>query len=381
MGGGLATRVGDWMDLVALNWTVLAMTGSPVALAVINACRLLPAFVLSVPAGVLADRYDRRMLLAGLQSAGMALTFLLAFLLAQGAAFWVLAVVVVVRSSLMTMEPVVRNALLPNIVEPAALSSAIATNSAMLNLSRLVGPAVAGGLLAIWPGWGVFVLSGVLTGLGVLALRGLPAGDRLTSGERPRAAIGEAIAYIRARPMVRSLLILAMVPMVFGFPYTTMMPLFARDLLGLGPEGFGLLLAVSAVGGLVGATWLTIRRELSNVGRWLIGALLAFGVSLVLFIVSGHLLLAGAAIFAVGLASQIYRTMSRLALQYEVPDALRGRVMSIALMDRGLIPLGAMGAGVLAEVAGAWWAGVAMGIGCVAVTLLVAWTRPGLWRD
>jgi MFS family permease len=197
---------------------------------------------------------------------------------------------------------------------------------------------------------------------------------------REKTSFKEASDYVKSKPAVQSLLILAIVPMVFGFPYTTMMPLFARDLLNLGPQGFGLLLSISSIGALVGGTWLSLGKEIKGAGKWLICSIMGFGLSLLFFIAAQNFLQAGLAMFLVGLTSQTYRTMSRITLQMHVPDQLRGRVLSIALMDRGFIPLGAILLGAIATWAGTSWAGIVMGVGCIAITSIILTMRRQIWN-
>ncbi len=382
MSGSLVTRVGDWMDLVALNWAVLQLTNSPLMLGVVNACRLLPTFLLSVPAGLLADRYDRRKLLIYIQIAMMFLTFFLGYLVDSGPAlFWVFILIVTLRSMLAAMDSPIRNALLPNLVPPNAMSSAIAINTLVINLSRIIGPAIAGMLLAVTDIANLFYINawgtlGVLISLLMIRSHAVPKFKK----NREKTNFKEASDYVKSQPAVQSLLILAIVPMVFGFPYTTMMPLFARDLLNLGPEGFGLLLSISSIGALVGGTWLSLGKEIKGAGKWLICSIMGFGLSLLLFIASQNFLQAGIAMFLVGLTSQTYRTMSRITLQVHVPDQLRGRVLSIALMDRGFIPLGAILLGAIATWAGTSWAGIVMGVGCIAITSIVLTMRRQIWN-
>ncbi len=369
------------MTLVALNWAVLESTGSALYLGLINACRLIPAFVLSVPAGVLADRIDRRKLLMLLQAGTMLLTFCVGYLLAAASPFWLLAVAVTLRSILMAMVAPVRNSLIPDLVPEGQVASAVAVDSAVRNLSRILGPAIAGALLAVTEAADVFWIGGcsiVAVLLSLLVVR--PRSSRDAASSNMRADIREAAVYVRNDRVVRSLLVLAVAPMVFAFPYTAMMPLFAEDLLRLGPEGLGILLSAAAAGALVGSAWLSLGRETGGAGRWLVCSTLSLGLFFLLFISTQTLTAASITVFLVGLASSTYRTTSRVALQTRVPDRLRGRIMSIALMDRGLMPLGAILIGAVAQWAGALWAGVVMGGGCVVVTLAVLAARREIWH-
>ncbi|MGG0178442.1 MFS transporter [Gottfriedia acidiceleris] len=377
MAGSLISRVGDWMDLVALNWAVLQFTNSPIHLGIMNACRLVPTFLLSVPAGIMADRFDRRKLLIWLQVGMMLLTFVIGFLVAKGPSFWLFALIVTMRSMLAAMDPPIRNALIPNLVPESSMASALAVNTMIINLSRIIGPAIAGILLGITNianlfyinAWGTFA---VLISLAIIradyqSIKNKDNNEKIT--------IKEAVDFVRKKPSVQSLLILAIVPMVFGFPYTTMTPLFAKELLHLGPEGFGVLLSISSIGAIIGTSWLSIGKEIIETGKWLIYSIIGFGLSLLLFIGTNNYLIAGLAMFLVGLTSQTYRTLSRITLQKQVPDHLRGRIMSIALMDRGFIPLGALLIGAIASSLGILWAGSVMGLGCILTTLMIVLKR------
>ncbi|MBO9540141.1 MFS transporter [bacterium] len=380
MAGSLVGRIGDWLDLVALNWATLQLTDSALHLALINVCRLAPVFALSVPAGVLADRYDRRRLLMLIQVLSAALTVLLGLMIHQHAAFWAFALVVTVRACLSAMDAPVRNALLPNLAPSDRQAQAVALNAAQMNLARVIGPAIAGAVLAVAPALWLFALNAASSLVALASLAFVPATPQTARTTKSKGAMAEALAFVRAQPTVQSLLILAIAPMVFGFPYTAMLPLFVRDLTGLGPTAFGGLLTVSAVGSLVGSGRLAFLRDQQAAGKWLIVSLLGFGLSLGLFMVSKGWVPAAIAMFLVGLTSQTYRTTSRIALQAAIPDALRGRILSIALMDRGFIPLGTLLVGAIATQFGTGWAGATMALGSLAVTGGLVVLRPEIWR-
>ncbi|MDQ3637888.1 MAG: MFS transporter [Actinomycetota bacterium] len=378
--GTLVSQTGEWMTWVALNWAVLEFTGSALYLGLINACRMVPAFLLSVPAGVLADRGDRRKLLILLQAGIMPSTLCVGYLLAAESPFWLLAAVVTLRSVLVAVVIPVRNSLIPNLVPESQIASAVAVDTAVRNLARILGPGIAGTLLAVMEVADVFWISaGSIVAVLVSLFVVRPESNREAVSTNIKTDVQEAAAYVKNSPSVQSLLILAVVPMVFGFPYTAMMPLFAEDLLQLGPEGLGVLLSVAAAGALVGSAWLSMGGETEGAGKWLVCSTIGFGLFLLLFMFAETLVTAAIMMFLVGLASATYRTMSRVTLQTRVPDRLRGRILSIALMDRGFMPLGAIMIGAVATWAGALWAGVVMGGGCIAVTLVVLAARRQIW--
>lgn len=378
--GNLVSQTGEWMTWVALNWAVLEFTGSALYLGVINACRLVPAFLLSFPAGVIADRSDRRKLLIALHAGTMLTTLGVGYLLAAGSGFWILAAVVTLRSVFMAAVVPVRNSLIPNLVPESRVASAVAVDTTARNLARIAGPATAGFLLAVTEVANVFWIGASSTVVVLLSLLIVhPQSDRDAVSGDVKADIREAAVYVKDSPSVQSLLILAVAPLLFAFPYTAMMPLFANDLLRLGPEGLGVLLSVAAAGALAGSAWLSFGGETKGAGKWLVCSIIALGVFLLLFMFTETLVTASVIIFLVGLASSIYRTTSRVAIQTQAPDRLRGRLLSIALMDRGLMPLGAIMVGAVAEWTNTLWAGVFMGGGCVAVTLAVLAARRQIW--
>ncbi len=375
MAGSLVSRAGDWMDMVALNWAILQHSNSPLALALINACRVAPVFLMSLPAGVLADRHDRRTLLLVVQAGVMVLTLAIGLMVMGHGPVWGFALVVIARSALAAMDAPVREALIPTLVAPEQMARATAINQAHFHLARAIGPLLAGVLLAVAPMETAFWISAA-TSLAVLAaLLPLKAPAPLPHPTEAPGGVREVAHFVREQPAVQALLLLAIAPMVFGFPYTSMMALFARDLFHLGPTGLGGLMAASALGAFVGSAGVGYVSDRSYRLSGLAWSVAAFGLALMLFACARSWNAAALALVLVGFAGHRYRTQCRIALHLEVPDALRGRVMGLALMDRGFIPLGALLVGAIAQWAGTWWAAMAMGLGCVATALVVLGTR------
>jgi MFS transporter, DHA1 family, staphyloferrin A biosynthesis exporter len=379
--GHFVSSVGEWLDLVALNWLILQKTESALVLGGINACRLLPVFVMSFPAGLLSDHLNRRNLLRRLQAGVLLSTLLLAFLWTWESSFWLIGAVVAFRSLLQAMDPPIRHSLVSDLVAREQLSSAVSLQTAVSNLSRILGPALAGFLLTVMASETLFWMNALFIGCEWLVLSMLSVKDVPTPGQNSMQEGGfqEVASYLVGHKTILSLLWLAVMPMLFGFPYTSMLPLFTKFLFGLGSGGFGMLLSISAVGAIIGSGWLAIREQ-SKKGRWLIGSLIGFGLSLLVFMLAKEFITAMIAMFFAGLCGQTYRTLSRITIQLEVPDALRGRVMSIALMDRGFISLGAMLIGFVASVWGVYGAGFLMGGGCIFAAILVLIVRREVWH-
>ncbi|OQP05679.1 hypothetical protein B1690_12545 [Geobacillus sp. 46C-IIa] len=379
-GGTLPARIGEWADFIVLNWAVLQLSRSPLDLGVLNVCRLLPIFLFSWLGGVLADRLPRRQVLAASLLGMAGFTLVIAWLLCEPSLLIWLFAAVFVRSVFMAIETAVRNAYIADLVPGAALSSAISLHTAALHIGKMFGPAAAGWWLASMDGVPLLVVYSAMLIIAALAVSSLEDGRPRRPAVRPAEGDkGEAIRYIRDTPLIRALLALSVIPMTFGFAYSAITPLLVDALAKGDAEDFALLLSVSSAGALLGTTWLSFR-PVKAVGKWLIVSLLAFSLSLLLWIVSfEHQLLCLAAMALAGLTGQLYRTLCRLAVQLTVPDQLRGRIMSIALMDRGFIPLGTLLLTAIAEYAGAKTAGYAMGWLCL-LCVLAFWRRKELWN-
>lgn len=377
-------RTSDWMDLTLLNWLVYEWTQSPMALGILNACRLLPILFFSLQAGVLADRYERKKVL-GWSYTGMLLgTILLAYLVfAEYAVIWIY-VAVFIRSLFMTIEVPVRNAFLSSLVDSKRLPGAISLQTMIINLARMIGPALAGVLLLkVSPAMlFLFIAAGTAVILFTLPQLHVKSEEKVVEqpNKRNKEELKETFQYIKENHLIVSILLIAIAPMIFGFPYTTMLPLFAEDLMGMGPDGFGLLLSVSSVGAIL-ATLVLSMKQPKHQGKVLVLSALGFGLFLGFFILfNGNYFVSLLLMLSVGFTSQLYRTTSRITLQMQVAHALRGRVLGIALMDRAYIPLGALLIGAIAAHYGALAAGLFMGFGCFFTTLLIVWKRPDLWH-
>lgn len=382
--GSFLTRSADWMDMTILNWVVYQMTSSPLMLALLNACRLLPVFAFSLPAGMIADRFDRKKVLV-LNYFGVFLTtFIIAYIIQKQLPIFLLLGIITVRSFLMTIEVPVRHAFLSDLVSKQMLASAISIQTTTLNLARMIGPSLAGVLLVHFPP-GIIMYAVALGALFVmvslLLIEPVEKNDELQVNRKEKQRLNKTWQYIRNDQKVLSLLLIAIAPMIFGFPYTTMLPLFSAELLQMGPEGFGLLLSVSSLGAIVATVLLSLGRPL-YAGRVLILSAIGFGVLLCFFILfSQFYILVLLVMFLIGFSSQYYRTLSRVILQLNVKEAYRGRVLSIALMDRGYIPLGALLIGWVASSFGAHTAGLVMGLSCSLATIVIALCRKDLWNS
>ncbi|MGW7537021.1 MFS transporter [Amycolatopsis sp. NPDC054798] len=373
LAGTLASRIGDTADLVALNWYVLEQTGSATDLATVNVLRLAPILLFSAPAGCLADRFDKRRLLACLRTALFVSTLCLAWIVTAGGPLWLLCAAVFLRASAGSAELVLRQTLLPLLRGPRPLTAAVAMHSACLNTAMILGPAAGALALATGSVPAAFWFNAFCTLVALCCLTVLP--DQPPSPPQPETERRSVWCLLRENPAMRRQIALAMGPMLFAFPYTAMMPLLSKDLFDGGGSTAALLLTCGAAGALAASATMS-RHPPSNPARLAVLGAVLLGVALLALLVpSGFTgkaaaVGAGATMVVVGLVGQCYRTANRAAMQAAAPGELLGRVMGIASTDRAMIPVGTAVLGPFAELAGTRAMVAFMGVGCVVTTLL-----------
>jgi MFS transporter, DHA1 family, staphyloferrin A biosynthesis exporter len=345
--GSLVSSSGDWMDQVALNWLVYQLTGSAVALGVLNLCRLAPILVFTLIGGVVADRFERRRLMFSTQAVSMLLALALAVLVSTGLVqFWQVLIIAAGRGVMLSFNYPARQSLISELVPPQDLMNAIALNSATLNLARVLGPAIGGVLIASVGVAGAFYVNSasfvaVLWGLALMRFGPPPERTHHSMLAELRGGVG----YLRGQPALRTLIILALVPMVFGMPYMTLLTVFASDVLRVGATGLGLLTACASIGAVAGALSVAAVQEAPRRGRVMLIGLVAFGLALVGFALSSWLWVSVVMLMAVGVSQQIYLATNNTLIQVYSAAEYRGRVLSMMFLNRSLVPLGTLLAG------------------------------------
>jgi MFS family permease len=380
--GTMISQSGDWMDQIALNWLVYDLTGSALALALLNLCRLVPITLFTLVGGVVADRVERRSLLFITQSVAMVLALALAVVVSTGyVEFWMVLVVGVGRGVMMSFNQPARQSLISDLVPRELLTNAIALNSATMNLTRVIGPMIGGILIVTVGVAGAFYVNGLSF---VAVLYGLTQMRFPPRQARPRKSMAAdlvgGIRYLKGNPPLRTLVILALAPMILGMPYMTMLTVFARDVLAVGGDGLGLLTACAGGGAVVGAIFVASRAREAGSGRrqqMLVG-LAIFGLMLALFAMSPRLWLSSLLLLGVGFGHQMFMALNNSIVQEEVDPEFRGRVVSTLFMNRGLVPLGTMLAGVGTDLIGAPATMGMMGIALCLMAVLARLVGPGL---
>ena len=371
----LGSLTGTWIQRIGQDWLVLQLSGdSGVALGLITALQFGPSLLLSMYGGVLADRYDKRRLLIVTQALMGVLALVLGILVATDAiALWHVFVLAGGLGAVSAVDAPVRQAFVSEMVGPGLLANAVSLNSTIFNGARLVGPAVAGLLIAAASGdtAPAFFVNAASFAFTIAALAGMRAGELRPSPPvaRARGQLREGLAYTWAHPDLVLAMALAFVVGTFGFNYQVTIALMARERFDLGAEAFGLLSTFFAVGSLTGAL-LSTRRSARPRQRFLVISAVVFGL---LTVVAG--LMPGYASFAVmlvptGAAALVFSVANNSFVQLGVDPQMRGRVMALYFMCfLGGTPVGAPLIGLISEHLGAPWGLILGGAVCVVAGL------------
>lgn len=355
--GQLVSLSGTWMQSVAQSWLVYKLTGSPVLLGLVGFSGQIPVFLIAPFGGAVADKYDRRRILIFTQTTAMILAFVLAALaLTDLIQVWHIFVISALLGIANAFDIPTRQAFVTDMVGKEDLINAIALNSSMFNGARIVGPAIAGLLVAgVGEGWAfagnaasyIAVIAGLL-------LMTIKCEKRPKVGGSAIANIIEGFSFVARTAPVRALLLLLGFVSLIGAPYAVLMPIFADQILSGGASGLGILMGASGVGALAGAISLALRKSIKGLGLWVALSSAGFGVSLILFSLSSAFWLSALLLVPVGFCMMIQMASSNTLVQSMVPDNLRGRVMAVySMMFMGMAPFGALLAGSLAERLGA----------------------------
>jgi MFS family permease len=377
-GGQLISLVGTWMQYVAESWLVYRLTHSSVLLGVIGFAGQIPVFLLSPAAGIVADRFRRQWVVICTQTSAMLLAFTLAALTLTGAVrIWHIFALAATLGVVNAFDIPARQSFIVEMVGKQDLMNAIALNSSMFNASRVVGPAIAGLLVAgVGEGW-CFFLNGasyiaVIAGLLLMNVPRRAAEQRVGS---PMAHIVEGFRFVAHNLPMYALLMQLAVVSLSGMSYTVLMPIFADRILHGGAEALGVLMGALGVGALSAALVLASRQTLKGLNRWAAIATFTFGVGMIAFSFSHNLLLSEALLIPVGFSMMIEMGSSNTLIQSMVPDRLRGRIMAVYSMTLvGMAPLGALIAGAAADRFGAPRTVAAAGVVCMAAAA-VFWTQ------
>jgi MFS family permease len=376
--GQLVSLAGTWMQNVALAWLVIELSGSALAIGALAFWRFVPFTLFGLMAGVVADRFESRRLVMTTQAAAMAISIALAVVtLTDTATLPIVYVLAALGGIALAFDAPGRQSLTFQMVGPRELPNAVALNSGLFNGSRVIGPAIAGLVIAAVGTGLCFVLNAVSFLAVLTALALVREGELRTIEKDPSARVIDglrrAFAYAWADPQLRLILAVVTVVSTVGFNFHVLVPLLAADTLHVGPEGFGFLSATFGLGALVGALAAATFRFAS----WRLFAIGAgsFGVLVLLLAPVQNSYLAGTILFGIGVSFTLFTANANSLIQLAAPDHLRGRLIGIYLFAfLGLAPIGGLFAGWLAELGGT---GLAFGVAGVVslAAIIVAQTR------
>lgn len=381
--GQLISVCGTWMQQIAQSWLVYRLTGSATLLGVVGFASQIPIFALSPIGGVVSDRYSCHRILLLTQSLALFQALLLAALTLTGAIEVPhLILLGAVLGIVNAFDMPARQSLVNQLVVPEDLPNAIALNSSMINAARIVGPGLAG-LLVATLGEGYCFLINALSYLAVLwallAMKLPRRGDQTQIHLSLARSLTAGVRYIARSGPIRALMALLAVTGVFGMPYMTLMPVFARNVHNGGADTLGLMMGSVGLGALTGALFLARRGELRGLGKIIVAATLGFGLGLIVFTASNIFWVSLGILLGVGFCWMILIAACNTVLQALAADEMRGRVMSIfSMMLVGMAPFGSLMAGWLADRVGAPLVVAVGGLFCACAGLWFARHLPRL---
>lgn len=373
--------VGTWMQNIGEGWLILTLTNSPFYVGLTSALSSLGVLLFSLYAGVIADRTDKRRFIILMQVAFMLEAFAVSILVWTGVVqVWQVLLLATLLGIASAFDIPMRQSFVVEMVGKDDLMNAIALNSSLFNGARVIGPAIAGLLIgAVGIAWCYFLngLSYIAVIVGLLMMR-LPPSTKPVQTTSAWLGFREVLTYLRNDRRLRVLMVLTAILSVFGFPYISMMPVFARDVLHRGAEGYGVLLSSIGIGAVIGALAIALySARIRARGRLMLIGGTALGILLMLFAASRSLGLSVALLALAGCAMIVNNSLTNTLLQTSAPDHLRGRIMGFySFVFVGMAPFGAFLFGVVAEHVGVPTT-LAIGGAIVAVAVTVAgWMVP-----
>jgi len=380
--GQIISLIGTWMQTIAEAWLVYRLTGSSVLLGVVGFAGQIPIFILSPLGGLAADRWNRHRIVIGTQAASMILALILAILtLSHLIKTWEIIVLASLLGAVNAFDIPARQSFLIEMVEREDLMNAIALNSSMFNGARVIGPAIAGILVArIGEGWCFFAngVSYIAVIIGLMMMK-LPAYRPVSFGTSPYEHIAEGFRYVKRTTPILALITLIGIVSLVAVPFSVLMPIFADRILHRGAHGLGILMGASGVGALLGALTLASRRGVSGLGRVVGMSAMAFGISLIFFSFSKVFWLSVVLLIPVGYAVMLQMSSSNTLIQAMVPDELRGRAMAMyTMMFMGMAPIGSLLSGIFADRIGAPWTVALGGAGAIVGAIFFLRRLPSL---
>jgi len=360
--GSLGSSFAMNMQIIARGWLVYTLTSSAMDLAWVTLSFMLPTVVFSLLGGVLADRLPKRRIIVLAQILNCVATVILGVIIITGhVTFWDFIWFGFFNGSVLALSMPARQAFVPELIPERLIFTAMALNTTSWNLSRILGPALAGFLIA-WvaagdtsSAYGVGVVYFMIAALYLISavtmmlVKKPGISVQEAKQKSPLTDMADGLRYVFAHPPVLGLILLSILPFLFGMPLNTLLPAFNEDILLGGPEDLGLLMSAMGLGAIAGSLLLAYIGEVRHKAAWLIGSCVGWGAFTSAFGMAETVPLAAFLVGFIGLISAWNMSLNRGLLQMQVEDHMRGRIMSIDMMSHGLMPLGVIPISLIAE--------------------------------
>ncbi len=378
--GAFLSSIGFWIQTVGQGWQVLQLTNSALLLGLVSFAAMLPNVVFSLFGGVVADRFNRRLLLIGTQIVYMSTAALLGiFTTSHIITVWQIILMALINGTFSSVGFPAWQTFIGDLVPTGELKQGIALNSMQFNLSRVIGPAIGGISIGIFGIAGSYYLNAISYLAVIIPLVLMHPDQKVRQGKHQNMWRGlhEGLSYVRQRPLLQIILLLQLAIAFLVFPYVTLLPIFARDLFHIGATGLGVMNAMAGIGAMIGAILLVLlSNRLNRGGRMLIILCTVGGLGSIAFAFTWSLNLALLLLVVLGSCTVMSMTITNTTLQMMAPEEIRGRVLSIWVMIAfGIGPFGNLLAGWVAQSISAPLTLAIGGTLCTSVALLVALTR------
>jgi MFS family permease len=366
-----AASLGQWMQSTALGWLAFDLTDSRSFVGIVTFMAGVPFLLISLPGGVLIDRFDRRRVLVICQALAAGLAVIVATVVIAGLVEpWHLLIAAFCNGSLQAILSPSQQSLVPSLVPRSSLTNAVGLMSAGNNMTRVFGPSLAGAIIGLTGTGQAFLLQAIamIAAMGLILTTKFPVRPATVAGSGLRGVL-DGLNIVRGRGDLRGLFLLAAIPSFCIFPYISFMPVFAKDVLEIGPQGLGLLMASSGAGAVIGGLMVAGGRQERNMGRMLVAGAICYSLVISIFGLSSAVWLSIPALIVAGLIGSYFMSSNNALIQHRITDDVRGRVMGTYMLTWGLMPLGALPLGILADAIGIQVTTVAGAMITIALTI------------
>lgn len=372
-------------DIVARSWLTWELTGSTVAVALVNVMRSVPMLALGLFGGVIADRFDKRKTLFFIQAWTLLIYLTMAIVVLSGIVeLWHVYVYAFLIGIGFALNQPVRTSFVPQLVDRAHLLNALTLNSIAINSTRLLGPASIGFLIVfaggVGPAYAVSAAFYAVVLFSTLQIRPRPVqGDKKTRGSMV-GQLFEGFRYMGKNRLVLALVVLGLGPLAFGHSYITMLPAFSEQVLNRGADGVGIIPSVAAIGGLVGGLVIASRGDIPHKGRLMLLAGLIYGGALMAMSFVHWLWLVFPIVIVIGASQTTFRASNNSTILEASPERMHGRMISVTMMDTALGPVAALAGGFVADQYGVSAGIFFLGAACAAIIVVVGALVPAVRR-